>query len=567
MQKNFHLLSVCLLILFYACQTTTDEIARVGELVVSVDELKSALSDRYPHMDGFMNLAQEKKLEVLNNLIKRKLKLNAAYEQELDKEQAIIEEVRNYERKLIAGRYHERVVIDLLVPAQEVEKYIRNQRYEVKISHILIAYKDVNPKITRSMAEAKILAQEIHQRLVEGADFTRLVEQYSDDPSRGKNKGELAYFTWGTTIPEFEETAWGLDIGDISEPFKTKYGFHIIRVEDKRLRDGYKEPADNEEVFYIKQRLFMTHRDSGSVVWQKQIEHLKQHYKFQLEKQNILSIATIITQKIYDGVTDYYSFDDAQLQLVLATWTGGSYTVRDLLAGDPGRWNRLLMRYKQAQFIEQDVEAKCIQQLIYTDAEQLGIDDDPFINRLVQDFLEDQMLRAVEKFMISSKAEPTDEEALKYYEANTEKFMKPAEIELWEIFVENEDLAKSLAVRARNGENFERLAQKYSKDKKYQVRSGYIGFITLGARGNISREAFSLGPNMKIGGPLKHRDGWVIFKTGRKKDASLRPFDEVDNRARSLLRSDRINELRVSWEDSLKHAYQVVIDSTKLSEL
>ena len=567
MQKNFYLLFVCIIGLFYGCQTDPDEIAQVGELVISVDELKSALRNRYPHMDGFKNLAQEKKLEVLNNLIKRKLKLNAAFEQGLDKEQALIEDVQNYKGKLIAGRYHEMVVIDVLVPAQEVEKYIRNQRYEVSISHILIGHADVNPKISRSMEEAKLLAHKIYQKLVEGADFTKLVEQYSDDPSAGKNKGKLSYFTWGTMMPELEETAWGLNTGDISEPFKTMYGFHIIRIDDKRERAGYKEPDDTEDVFYIKQRLFMSHRDSGAVVWQKQIEQLKDSYKFQLEKQNILSIATIITQKVYDGITDFYSFDDAQLQLVLATWTGGSYTVRDLLTGDPGRWNRLLMRYKQAQFIEEDAEAKCIQYLIRADAEQLGIDDDPYINTLVQNFLENQMLQRIEKIMISNKTEPTDEEVFKYYQANTEKFMKPAEIELWEIFVTNEDLAKSLAVRARNGENFVRLAQKFSKDKKYQAQNGYIGFITLGARGDISREAFSIGPDMKIGGPLKYRDGWVIFKTGRKKDASLRPFAEVDNRARSLLKRERINKLRVSWEDSLKYTYKIDIDSTKIREL
>ena len=567
MQKNFYLLFVYITGLFYGCQTSPDEIAQVGELVISVDELRSALRDRYPHMVDFENLAQDKKLDVLNYLIERKLKLNAAYEQALDKEPEIRDNIQNYESKLITGRYHEKVVIDQLVPRQEVEKYIQNQRYEVKTSQILITYVDVNPKYDRSMDEAKKLAEEIYQKLIQGADFTKMVEQYSDDPSAGQNKGSLPYVTWGSLVPEYEEAAWSMNTGDISKPVKTKFGFHIIRLDEKRVRSDYKEPDDNKDIFYIKQRLFMSLRDSGAVAWQKQIEHLKDYYKFQLEKQNILSIATIITQKVYNGITDFYSFDEAQLKLVLATWTGGSYTVRDLLTGDAGRWNRLLMRYKQAQFIEEDVEAKCIQHLIRTDAEQLGIDDDPYLNTLVQNFLENQLLQRIEKIMISNKAEPTDEEALKYYKVNTDKFMKPAEIELWEIFVTNEDLAKSLAVRVRNGENFERLAQKYSKDKRYQAQNGYIGFITLGARGDISREAFSIGPGIKIGGPLKYRDGWVIFKTGRKKDASLRPYAEVDNRARSLLKGERINKLRVSWEDSLKYTYRVDIDTTKLSEL
>ncbi len=560
-------LFLLLTVFHYGCQTGPDEVARVGSLGISVEEIKSALKDRYPYKEDFKDLDLEKKYEILNNIIKQKLKLNAAFDQDLEKNSTIVNNVHAYEEKLIIGRYHEKAVIDLLVPTEQLERFIKNQAYEIKVSHILIAYRDVNPRVDRTMEEAKELAGEIHRKLIEGADFPQMAEQYSDDPSVRENKGNLSYFTWGTMVPEFEETAWGLGTGGISEPVKTRFGYHIIRLEEKRERKDYREPETEEELFYIKRRLFMTHGDSGSIVWEKQIGQLKADYDFQLKKQNILTIATTITQKFNEGVTEYRSFSDAQLQMVLASWYGGKLTVQNLFAGNLDRLNRLLVRYKQAQFVEDDVESEGIRQLILAEASSRGINEDPYIMNLVEKFLETKLLQAIEKREISDKAEATEEEARRYYETNPEKFMKPAELELWEIFSENEELANKIATRARAGENFEKLAKKYSRDKKYQPRNGYIGFLSIGARGIVTREAFKLGPQNKVGGPLKYRNGWVIFKTGRKKESSIRPFDEVDNRAHSLVKRDRLNDLRVSWEASLKNSFKVIVDSTKLSEI
>jgi parvulin-like peptidyl-prolyl isomerase len=208
-----------------------------------------------------------------------------------------------------------------------------------------------------------------------------------------------------------------------------------------------------------------------------------------------------------------------------------------------------------------------VRRLILADARELGIDKEGYIQNLVREFKETQLLQFIEKQEVSDKSDATLEEAKSYYDANPEKFLKPAELELWEISVDNEDFAKILADRTRKGESFEKLARQYSQDKRYQPKGGYLGFLASGARGTVTREAFALGPGNKIGGPLKYRNGWVIFKTGRKKEAVLRPFEEVDNRARSLIKRERLNDRRLFWEDSLKNAYTVVVDTVKLRAL
>ncbi|MHA1263716.1 MAG: peptidylprolyl isomerase [Candidatus Helarchaeota archaeon] len=85
---------------------------------------------------------------------------------------------------------------------------------KVRASHILV--------------EKLSLAQEIREDLEAGADFRKLAAEYSTCPSK-KRGGDLGVFGKGEMVPEFEKAVFKMQIGEISEPIKTKFGYHIIR--------------------------------------------------------------------------------------------------------------------------------------------------------------------------------------------------------------------------------------------------------------------------------------------------------------------------------------------------
>jgi peptidyl-prolyl cis-trans isomerase C len=93
---------------------------------------------------------------------------------------------------------------------------------EVHARHILVATED----------EAKA----IEAQLKGGADFATLAKEKSKDPSGASNGGDLGYFTKDQMVPEFADAAFKLDKGQISEPVHTQFGWHIIKVEDKRIK-------------------------------------------------------------------------------------------------------------------------------------------------------------------------------------------------------------------------------------------------------------------------------------------------------------------------------------------
>src|SRR3974377_938966 len=107
------------------------------------------------------------------------------------------------------------------------------QEQEVHARHILIRAAAGDDKASKE-AEDKIKA--IIVRRKKGEDFAKVASEATEDPSGKANGGDLGYFSKEQMVPEFSDTAFKLDKGQISEPVKTQFGWHVIKVEDKRVK-------------------------------------------------------------------------------------------------------------------------------------------------------------------------------------------------------------------------------------------------------------------------------------------------------------------------------------------
>ncbi|MBY0123059.1 peptidylprolyl isomerase [Bacillus sp. S/N-304-OC-R1] len=108
------------------------------------------------------------------------------------------------------------------------------QPEQVEASHILV--KD------------EATANEVIKKLNAGADFSELAKEYSTDESSSASGGELGYFGRGEMVKEFEDAAFSLDIGKISEPIQSEYGYHIIKVTDKKKAKEANFDAVKDEI-------------------------------------------------------------------------------------------------------------------------------------------------------------------------------------------------------------------------------------------------------------------------------------------------------------------------------
>ena len=122
---------------------------------------------------------------------------------------------------------------------------------QTRVRHILIS-----PNEVTSNEEAKTRLGQLRQRIVGGEDFSNLARSHSDDKGSAIKGGELGWVTSGDLVPRFENVMNRLKIGEISEPFQTDFGWHIIQVEERRRHDSTEDTIKAEVKSAIRKRKF-----------------------------------------------------------------------------------------------------------------------------------------------------------------------------------------------------------------------------------------------------------------------------------------------------------------------
>ncbi|HLR52370.1 MAG TPA: peptidylprolyl isomerase [Candidatus Avamphibacillus sp.] len=109
---------------------------------------------------------------------------------------------------------------DVEVTEEEMKERYDRMKTEIEAQHILVDDEET--------------ANEVKEKLDEGESFEDLAKEYSNDEENAEDGGSLGYFSVGQMVPEFEDAAYSLEVDEISEPVMSEFGFHIIKVTDKR---------------------------------------------------------------------------------------------------------------------------------------------------------------------------------------------------------------------------------------------------------------------------------------------------------------------------------------------
>ena len=160
-----------------------------------------------------------------------KLKVEKANKLGLQNSVTYQNELKSYRNQLSKNYVNDSKVTNELVQ----EAYNRMTK-EVRASHILILVDEgASPEDTLK-AFNKI--KDIKNRLNAGEDFVKVAQQFSEDPSVKENNGDLGYFSAFRMVYPFENAAFNTNVGEVSKPFRTRFGYHLVKVVDKRDNRG-----------------------------------------------------------------------------------------------------------------------------------------------------------------------------------------------------------------------------------------------------------------------------------------------------------------------------------------
>lgn len=209
-------------------QQSKDVLFTIDESPVYISEFKRVY---LKNIDLVKDKSQKNIDEYLNLFINYKLKLKEAKHLGLDKKQSYLEELEGYRKQLAKGYLTDTRTSDALIQ----QAYDRSLE-QVNASHILIMVKPNASAKDTIAAYQKII--EARNKVVNGEPFDDVAKAYSQDPSVAKNNGNLGWFSAFRMVYPFEEAAYETKIGEISEPFRTQFGYHIVKVNGREKKLG-----------------------------------------------------------------------------------------------------------------------------------------------------------------------------------------------------------------------------------------------------------------------------------------------------------------------------------------
>ncbi|MDX5480571.1 MAG: peptidylprolyl isomerase [Hymenobacteraceae bacterium] len=233
MRSNHLLVAVALVLAGCTATKKNDKkepvIATLGSQPISTSEFRYVYEKNNGGNDDAYT--RQSVTDYLNLYTNFKLKVREAESRGLDTTTAFRRELEGYKEQLAQPYLTEKSVTDNLVK----EAYERLKQ-EVNASHILLTLApDAAPEDTLA---AYNRAVELRQRAMAGENFGRLAQEFSQDPSAADNKGNLGYFTAMQMVYPFEDAAYKTPAGQVSNPVRTRFGYHLIKVHDVRPAKG-----------------------------------------------------------------------------------------------------------------------------------------------------------------------------------------------------------------------------------------------------------------------------------------------------------------------------------------
>jgi peptidyl-prolyl cis-trans isomerase C len=225
---------VLLLTALFACQKKeAGKTSQAGPFLAKVGNVAITQADYDREFAALPDYAQqmfrgnEGKENFLNEIIKKEILYQEALKRGLENTPEFKQKVEDFKKlTLISELISQEVMSKAKVSDQEVKDYYDKHKEDfattsqIRASHILV----------KTEAEAN----KVLERLKKGEKFETLARELSLDKASAKQGGDVGYFGRGQMVPEFERAAASLKVGQISEPVKTQFGYHIIKVTGRK---------------------------------------------------------------------------------------------------------------------------------------------------------------------------------------------------------------------------------------------------------------------------------------------------------------------------------------------
>lgn len=427
---------------------------------------------------------------------------------------------------------------------------LRPSRGSIKAAHIMISVAKDADQTTKDNAKKKI--DEIYNKLKNGASWSEMVALNSDDPGTSKKGGELPVFGSGTTqrmVPEFEEAAFSLAAdGDISEPVKTNFGYHII----KRIERKDVAPFETMK----KELQTKVNKDERSKKTQDSfVRKLKAKYRYTAgPSENLAWFENNLDSTYFGGK---WSAKNLKTNKTLFTLDGVAFGqqqfARFLEKGYRG------LRKEEPKVLVANQFAAWEKAAILEYEERLLPAKYPEYKALVNEYHDGILLYEVMQDKVWNKAVKDTAGLRAYFNANRESYQWPKRIDATIYECLTESIAMEVKTMLANDTiNSKHVIEKINKDSELNLKVKMNKFdpeVTPSLKGQNLTSGVSK--------PYLFEGKYYVVKVNAELPVMRKEFNEAKGNATS----DYQNFLEKNWLDSLQKKYKVKVNKKVLYNL
>jgi parvulin-like peptidyl-prolyl isomerase len=531
-------------------------VAKVGDRKITVEDLENEykLESRLI-IQGRSEL--DRRRDALDKLIRDQVVILEAYKEGLNNEVENDTAIQKQKEQVLLNELYKKEILNKSkVSEPEIKSFYEKSKEEVHAWHILV--------------ETEAQAESIYQKLKEGADFAELAKEKSIDPQVRNNAGDLGFFGWGKMLPEFQEAAFKLKDGEISRPVKTTYGWHIIKLVERREA---KQPPFEEAKDMIRAQL---ERSKTQERIKEYFDELKKKVNFKLNEKALdllMSKKTEIPPDTFGlrrmgDQFDINKFTDEDKNMSLFTYKGGQTTVGAFVEQfndiPPMYRPKLNDREKIGDIAFQTIFTKILPDV----AHEQNLEKTKDFKESWQKFVEQKMAERMKPEVILKGVGITDEEIQSYYDRHPERYEKPAEVHIKEILVKTEQEASDILKQLKKKADFDKLAGEKTIRTSVKNNGGDLGSFPRARYPELFDAAFPMkGGELK--GPIKIMDrqfgeSYAVIKLIEKKEAQKPPLDEIKEQVTVQARNEKDNKIFNQWVEEQKAKLPIEINEEVL---
>ena len=376
----------------------------------------------------------------------------------------------------------------------------RKARGEVQVAHIMVRMPKDAPQDQVANAEGRIM--EVKRMLMSGESFESMAMKYSEDPSTANKGGLLPWFGTGKMVEAFEDAAFAMDEpGDITGPVRTDYGFHILRLIDKKTL-----PTLEESRRELSKKV---RRDSRADITKTSfVNKLKKEYGTAVSGRRLeaLKVAAIKIDSLFYPGHPLEGVRRSELSRTLFSVAGKDYSVQDFVTWVNGSKVRDLNR-PATMMVAQEVDRYAEEALLAYEDTQLEAKHDDF-RLLMEEYHDGILLFELTDQKVWSRAVKDSAGLADYHSRNLDAFMWPARLDAGIHTCEDAKIAKKVRKVIRKTGDVEGLRRELIAERPLALRNETGKFVE--GDNAFADRAFAA---LRDGSLVADKNGLVILET------------------------------------------------------